>query len=415
MKSTAGRSGLPASHASGPPPSNSSPIPSPIPFIRPTMPEPHEWLPFLEESYRRKVFTNFGPCAERLEHELTERFGGGRRRTVLTANATLGLTAALLALNVRGGVIVPSFTFAATAQAVLAAGCVPVLADVDPHTWELALSEVERLWKRQPIGAVVHVRSFGFCRDLREMTDWTHAHNVPLVIDAAAALGGWLPDGRWAGQQGDLEVFSLHATKVFGIGEGGLILCSPQLVPALKRAMNFGIDRDEVAATGCNAKLSEFHAAVGLAVLRQLDAFIARRQAIASQYISALKLRFQLPASDIGAPPWQTFPVAMPDAEALPGLMDRAHAAALTLRRYYRPALHLSGRFHQPSAELKHSADLASRMVCLPVYSDMTDAECREVLERFLRVVEIVYSTSSERVPPLPRSEREEGSRRAAA
>src|SRR5262249_26192399 len=157
---------------------------------------------------------------------------------------------------------------------------------------------------------------------------------VPLVVDAAAALGGRLPDGRWAGLQGDLEVFSLHATKVFGVGEGGVILAPPDRVPALRRALNFGLGDGDVAGPGLNGNMSEFHGAVGLAVLRHIERFIARREAVARRYRAALGTPAGVGGPRaVGTPPWQTFPLLAPPGVDAAGVVARARAAGGGVRR----------------------------------------------------------------------------------
>src|SRR5262249_48155902 len=183
--------------------------------------------------------------------------------------------------------------FAARAQAVLQAGGAPVFGDACPRTWELDPEKLDSLLARQPIAAVMHVRTFGFCRDVRDVEDVTRRHGVPLIIDAAAALGGRLPGGAWAGHQGEMEVFSLHATKVFGVGEGGLILTRPEHVAALRRVLNFGFERGEAVVAGLNGKCSEFHAAVGLAVANHIDRFVERRRVVAEAYRNALAKQWE--------------------------------------------------------------------------------------------------------------------------
>jgi dTDP-4-amino-4,6-dideoxygalactose transaminase len=242
-------------------------------FVRPTVPAPAEWLPYLEPAYELAQFSNFGPAATQLEARLTEAYAAPDRQAVLVANATVGLTASLLALGLRGPVIVPAFTFPATAQALIAAGCTPVFGDIDPETWELSPDEIRRIAREQSVVAVLHVRVYGLCRSLLEIEAATRAIGVPLVIDSAAALGGQASDSMPIGQSGDVEVFSMHATKVFGIGEGGVVLAEPELAARIRRCLNFGLDGGHVTSLGINGKLSELHAAVGLAVLDRMPEY----------------------------------------------------------------------------------------------------------------------------------------------
>jgi dTDP-4-amino-4,6-dideoxygalactose transaminase len=358
-------------------------------FIRPTIPEPREWLPFLADSYRQRLYSNFGPAATRLEEALAEKYGGGRR-ALLTANATAGLTVALQAFRVRGSVVVPAFTFPATAQAVLQAGCRPLFCDVSPRTWELDLDALAALLRgRNPIGAVIHVRSFGFCRDLGPLENLLRGRGIPLIIDAAAALGGRLDDGRWCGGQGDVEVFSLHATKVFGIGEGGVIFAPPEREAELRCVLNFGLQCRDIVLPGMNGKLSDFHAAVGLAVLARIDAFIERRTHIARRYARTFHhtAMLQLPPA-AGAPSWQTFPLRLLDGSA-DALALRAYEKGVELRRYYAPALTDSTLFAgAASGRVETARALVRGMICLPIYSDMTDPEAGQVIDVVLRCLD---------------------------
>jgi dTDP-4-amino-4,6-dideoxygalactose transaminase len=353
-----------------------------IPFIRPTLPPPEQWLPYLREAWENRWFSNFGPLAGRLERALSEKYAGGRREAVLVANGTCGLTAALLACDVKGRVVVPAFTFAATAQAVLQAGCQPIFCDVSPRTWELEPDALDDLLRRENVGGVIHVRAFGFCRDLEEIERIVGRFGVPLVVDAAAALGAQRDDGEYAGSQGDLEVFSLHATKVFCVGEGGLVFAPPALAAKLRAVINFGFQRGDVVMPGFNAKLSEFHAAVGLALLDAIDGYIERRRSVAARYRAAVA-EFAGWANPVrtGRAVWQTYPALLPADVDPEAIVARGHQRGVVFRRYYAPALHETSFFkHATGNSLEEASLLSRRMLCLPVYADMTPEELDSVV-----------------------------------
>ena len=354
-----------------------------IRFIRPTVPEPEAWLPHLRSSYERGVFANSGPAALRFEAALAHRYAGADREVILVANCTCGIAAALLAAGASGRVVVPAFTFPATAQAVLQSGCVPVFCDVSRETWELDPEALEEVMARYRASAVVHVRAFGFCRDLEAVETVAERHGARLIVDGAAALGGRLKNGAFAGQQGDAEAFSMHVTKVFGIGEGGVVFASRCHATPLRRACNFGLAEGDVVMRGLNAKLSDFHAAIGLALLDRIDGYIGRRREVADRYGRALaSCAWASRPVNIGAPPMQMYPVLVASERHAEALVDRSLGRGVELRRYYRPALHQASAFlAYERGRLEVAADLARRIVCLPVYSDMSDAEIDTVID----------------------------------
>jgi dTDP-4-amino-4,6-dideoxygalactose transaminase len=347
-----------------------------IPFLRPRMPCPEEWLPFLAESHRRNWFSNFGPAHESLSAALEERYCAPGRRALPVANCTVGLAAALVALDIRGIVAIPSFTFPATLQAVRMAGCEPCFVEADPATWEMSVEHLADLFDRIPIRAVITVRAFGFCREQGAVSECCRAHGVPLVVDAAAALGGYIHPGFAAGQDGEAEIFSMHATKVFAVGEGGVIFAREGLISRLREAVNFGLNGGASIGRGFNGKLSEVHCAIGMAVLRDIDAAIAARAAVSSRYSRLLNgSAIAGPTGGIGSPPWQTYPALMPSAAAAEGAVRIAEARGIQVRRYYRPALHRVHAAPVDSGALPVSGSLSDRMVCLPVLPDATQQE----------------------------------------
>lgn len=359
-----------------------------IRFIKPTLPLPAEWLPHLQPAYDAAWFTNFGPVHERFAAALTEKYGSAQRVAVPVANATAGLTALLIAFGVQGAVIVPSFTFAASAQAILHAGCTPLFCDVDPATWSLDPLCLERLLAEAGtgmVGAVMPVRSYGFAQDFSALEAVCRRHAVPMLIDSAAGLGGRLDDGGWIGQQGDAEVFSLHATKVFGIGEGGVVFCAPERVEALKVALNFGIRGATIGGRGLNGKLSEFHAAVGLAMLDHIDRHIDDRNRYVARYRALLaplveKGLVTLP-QHAGRAPFQTFPLRLAEGLDAAAVLTLAAERGLELRRYYFPLLHRQPGFSDArQTTLSVSEALAPQMLCLPVYSEMEEGLPEQVV-----------------------------------
>ena len=359
-----------------------------LPFVRPLIPPPERWAPYLEKSFAASYFSNFGPANAALCRLFEERMGKPHRRVVTFANATVGITAALLALRLHGLVVCPAFTFPATAQAILAAGMEPLFCDIDPSTWELCPEALARVLGEQRPAAILHVRAFGFSRRLTAISALAEVAGIPLIVDAAAALGGVHEGGCNVGHEGRIEIFSLHATKPFGIGEGGMAFCDEVDFENLRAATNFGFGSDD-RIIGTNAKMSEIHAAVGLAVADDFALLLGHRATVAARYIAALEgLPVELPHAGIGRPAWQTFPVRVDRAGLAQIVTESMAARGVTVRRYYAPALHRLPTLARHCPGLLPVTDaLAETMVCLPIYGDMDDQEQARVIDGFSAVI----------------------------
>jgi len=166
------------------------------------------------------------------------------------------------------------------------------------------------------------------------------------------------------------EVFSMHATKPFAVGEGGVIFADRVHDAALRSALNFALNSHAAPrgpVWGFNGKMSEFHAAVGIAQLNRIDNIVSRRQAFAAMYRDRLARHPEVVCpQDMNCAPWQAFPVLLPSARIVESFLDAAAASGVEIRRYYRPSL---SRWPEtrcfetcPVAE-----DLAERMCGLPV------------------------------------------------
>jgi dTDP-4-amino-4,6-dideoxygalactose transaminase len=260
------------------------------------------------------------------------------------------------------------------------AGAEPAVIDVDSTTWALSLNLLERFISSGEVAAVVLVSPFGLRQDFLPHLQLCTERGLPVLIDSAAGLNTLATPPL---KESGFEIYSLHATKAFPIGEGGVIRSRAEQAPALRRALNFGLEAGR-AAPGCwgiNGKLPEISAAVGLAVLKEFDAVIRHRKAAAARYINFLQeydgLIFP---TDVDGSPWQVFPVLLPSGSSAEIFMQRAAAESLQVRWGYKPTLenwpHTRSMSACPNAE-----SLSERTVTLPIYSDMTEDEHNAILE----------------------------------
>jgi len=351
-----------------------------FPLVRSALPEPEEWLPFLQESYEHNRFSNFGPVATRLEAALAAEFAGPDEAFVLTASATAGLAACLIARNVRGRVLLPAFTFPASFAAIRMAGAEPWLVDIDTTTWACDLRKLARALTTVKPRAVMLVAPFGVTQDFTQHVALCAAAGATVVVDNAAGLGGG-PRQRRSLRGDGFEVFSLHATKPFGIGEGGAVLADVKSAQALRSSINFGLPQAGGTSPnwGINGKMPEVLAAIGLAVLRGFPDVVRVRRQQAARYVELLE-RFDgiVFRRQLTEAPWQVFPCLLPSGTVTEAFLAETARMGLEVRRYYRPSLADWGGL-ECADDCSVAHDLAERMVTLPIYPRTDDDEIAEM------------------------------------
>lgn len=360
----------------------------PLYVTRPTLPPLEALRPYLEEIWRSRILTNHGPLHARLEAALAARLGVPHLS--LVANATLGLLIALRHLGVAGEVVTTPFSFVATAHAIRLAGAEPVFADVEPGTLNLdPAAAAARIGPRT--SAILAVHAYGVPCDHEGLSALARRHGLPLVYDAAHAMGAEM-GGRSLASLGDVSVLSFHATKVFGTFEGGAVVApSAEAKRGIDLLANHGIeDEAHVPAVGLNAKMSEIHAAFGLALLPLLDDALAARGIAAARYQAALRdvptLRCLCPPDRPGHNSY-AFPILVDPAHPFPrdALHERLRANGIFARRYFWPLISDQPPYRDlPSARrggLPVAAAAADRVLCLPLFPDIAEAEQDRVIE----------------------------------
>lgn len=349
-----------------------------IPFLRPAVPPFDEVRPALEGVWARGWFTNDGPEVRGLEADLAARWG---RRVRAVSSGTDALLLALEALGVRGGeVVLPSFTFSATAHAVVRNGAVPVFADVDPATWCLdPAAAAAAIGPRTR--AVVGVHIFGVPCDDAALSRL----GPPVLYDACEAFGTTV-GGRDVAAWGRASVFSFHATKIVPAIEGGAVATDdPEIDEAVRLARNFGNTGDyDCACAGMNAKLSEVHAVIGRRALAEAEALLADRRRILAAYRSALAgvPGLEPQAAPAGAEPnGQIVGVRVAGGRARRDrLRARLAAAGIETRAYFDPPCHRFKCYRDlPPRPLARTEALSAEILCLPAWAGLPDREIERI------------------------------------
>jgi dTDP-4-amino-4,6-dideoxygalactose transaminase len=339
----------------------------------------------LEAALERRRLANHGPYVCELERRLAERLQV--RHCLAVCNGTVGLGLAAHAAGLSGEVIVPAWTFVATAHALTWQGMTPVFCDVDPVTHNLDPARVEAAITPRTTG-ILAVHLWGRPAPVVALAAIASRHGLHLIYDAAHAFSatcGRVPIGNF----GEAEVFSFHATKFFNTAEGGAITTNDDdLAERLRLAMNFGFaGLDSVVALGINGKMNELCAAVGLTGLEDLDQVLAVNAANHRAYVRQLA---GLPGITLltyphGEASNHQYVVAEVDA-AVAGLTRDQLVAVLRaencmVRRYFHPGCHRMAPYAQQGRRLPVTEALAARTMVLPTGSTVSPDAIRRIGE----------------------------------
>lgn len=356
-----------------------------IPLLRPRLPALKSISSYIERIDQSQIYSNHGPLVRELETRYATTLGVDPRKVVAVTNATLGITLAVQ--NHSPGLWrVPDFTFGATALAVLNAGKKLELVDVDENTWALPTPSGEEN------SGVGHLVVMPFANN-STFTKWQSIPNV--IFDAAASLG----DPSW--DLGKLTpsqtiIFSLHATKVFGAGEGGLVICGdPANSDQMRASINFGFSVGrEISIMGTNAKMSEYSAAIALAALDQKDIEVSEWES--SQHLArsiALDLDHQNPNLQ-ASPVNPYFIVRFKKEEDLSDFVKLSSSLNIETRKWWPRAIHEMALFSDRGVldarrrmdGTSSSVALASTVLGLPMSRDLSNQDAERIaflLNRF--------------------------------
>ena len=363
----------------------------PIYVTQPYLPPLEELIPHLETIWNSRVLTNGGPYHQQLERALCDHLGV--EHVSLFTNGTVALVTALQALRISGEVITTPYSFVATAHSLLWNGIKPVFVDIEPDALTLDPEKIEAAITPQTT-AIMPVHCYGNPCKVEAIQRIADNYNLKVIYDAAHAFGV-LYDGASILKHGDLSVLSFHATKVFNTFEGGAIVSpdakTKQRIDHLK---NFGfVDEVTVVAPGINGKMSEFNAALGMLQLEHVRESIARRAEIEAAYRARIEgmdgIRC-LPHVANTVSNHAYFPILVQPEYALTreALYQKMRENEVYARRYFFPLISEFPMYRGlPSARRENlpvASDTASRVLCLPIHPQLSDADIHRVTECLL-------------------------------
>lgn len=329
--------------ATGTPPPPEPAFAEPLHVGRPNIGDRARLHARLDRMLDDRWLTNGGPFVQEFEARVAEI--AGVRHAVAVCNATAGLQAVAAALGLTGEVIVPGFTFVATAHAFTWLGLTPVFCDVDPATHLLDVDRVESLVTERT-SAIVPVHLWGRPCDVDGLAAVAERHGLALVYDAAHAFGSATAAAP-VGGSGAAEVFSFHATKFINAFEGGAVTTDDDdLAERVRRNRNFGfVDYDAVAAVGTNAKMPEMSAAMGLTSLESREQFVAVNRANHQAYREGCSGARGLRVLDHDWPGLSNYQYVVVEVDddadvTRDELMELLHRQNVLARRYFSPGVH---------------------------------------------------------------------------
>ena len=366
---------------------------NPILVTRSSMPAFDEYAEAIRGIWDSRWLTNRGSIHEELTDKLREFLCA--KQFLLFSNGHMALELGIQVLGLKGEVITTPFTFASTTQAIVRNGLTPVFCDIDPVRYTIDPSKIEQL-VTENTSAIVAVHVYGIPCDTEEIEKIAAKHNLKVVYDAAHSFGSTYK-GQNIAQYGDISIFSFHATKLFHTIEGGgAAFKDNNIYEKLCHLRDFGLcpgglDADMV---GANAKLSEFHSAMGLCNLRYVDDWIKKRKKATRHYDLRLGelVGLQLfPDIDRLERNYAYYPVVIHDelGKSRDEVCEILQRHGITARKYFYPltsdfSCYKNELYLNPN-ETPIAENIANRVLCLPLYSEITEEVVGAVCDALMK------------------------------
>ena len=377
-----------------------------IPVTKAYLPNKAKYQAYVDRIYESGWLTNNGTLLKELEKRLAVHLGV--KHLICVANGSLALQLAYKALDLKGDVITSPFSFVATTSTLVWGGLKPVFADIHPTCFNLDPNNIEPLIT-QHTSAIVPVHVFGNPCQVEAIQEIANKHNLKVIYDAAHAFGTDYTDKNGHTQSvlnyGDISTISFHATKLFHTIEGGAVITNDdELAKKIRLLINFGITGPTtIESVGTNAKMNEFEAAMGLCVLDEIDTNKTQRQRIWQTYTKELPglVKFQQwnPQSQNN---FAFAPVLFENEQQLLEVEAKLKENDILPKRYFYPSLETLDYLKKEDVIARSDAtrqspenhqacsisrDIASRILCLPIYSGLEGVQqqaiCDIILAKF--------------------------------
>ena len=343
------------------------------------LPSKAKFQAYVDRIYESGWLTNNGQLLKELEARLQAHLGV--KHLILVANGSLALQIAYKVLDLKGEVITTPFSFVATTSTLAWEGLKPVFADINPNSFNLDPAQIEQHITPNT-SAIVPVHVFGNPCDIEAIQHIAQKHKLKVVYDGAHAFGVNYKS-QSVFNYGDISILSFHATKIFHTIEGGAVITNDdELAKKIRLLINFGITGPTtIEGLGINAKMNEFEAAMGLCILDEIETITAQRKHIMQIYQTELEDLVEFQAFNPHANNNYAYVPVLFETEAqLQKVQKALNDNSIFPRRYFYPSLDTLD-YLQTNQICAHSRDIASRILCLPIYSGLTQEQQNRIIE----------------------------------
>ena len=363
-----------------------------IMVTRSSMPKLEDYIEEIKPVFESHHLTNMGPVYKKFQKQLIDYLEVPELS--LFANGHMALEVAIHALGLRcesGEVITTPFTFVSTTHAIVRNGLKPVFCDIKPDDYTIDTGKIEELITDRTV-AIMPVHVYGNLCDVEAIDRIAKKHNLKVIYDAAHAFGVKYK-GIGAGNFGDASMFSFHATKVFNTVEGGAVAFRDRKYgEPLHELKNFGIHgAEDVTEIGCNAKMDEFRAAMGICNLRRIDECIAARAGAAGRYNERLGnvpgIRLCTPQKDVLLN-YAYYPVYFDECvfgRSRDDVFEELKKHDIFARKYFYPAINemtcYRGQYNR-NTPVAH--DVSQHILTLPLYEGLSQEEVDRICDVIL-------------------------------
>ncbi|ADR20594.1 aminotransferase DegT [Marivirga tractuosa] len=355
-----------------------------IPVTKPYLPPIEKYQKYVEGIYQRQWLTNNGPLVNEFELQLKDYLE--QNHLLYVSNGTIALQIAIKALKLKGEIITTPFSYVATTSSIVWEGCTPVYVDIDEGTLNIDPKKIEDAITGKT-SAILATHCFGNACDIDAIDGIAKKHNLKVIYDAAHCFGTQYK-GKSIFGYGDISTCSLHATKLMHSIEGGLVVTKdPDLLKRMAYMRNFGHDGPEkFNGVGINAKNSEFHAAMGLAVLDDIKVILERRREQSKYYdekLSNLEVKYQKIQEQCDFN-FAYYPIVFKSEEICLATKKGLEINEIFPRRYFYPSL--SKLEYVGTQSVASSNSISKRILCLPVFHTLSKEEQDMVCRILLRI-----------------------------